>query len=175
MALDTFLVILPPTGGITIPSTASDAWFTPLTGATVLPLTAFAVATNCSVAPGSRQGAGATAFSAVSMTRPIDDASPALFQVSTQHQVLGAVQVYLRQGDAGAGNEPFLAYELQNAAIAELTWSADDADGATETISLVFEAMVIAARMQSSDTAALRAGWDQVQNQTVDTDRLRMP
>jgi type VI secretion system secreted protein Hcp len=181
MPIDSFLVFPqdpanPPISGPTPDPSAATAF----PNATVLSVTGFELEVDNTVEIGSTTtgaGAGKADFGELTVTRPVDQASPLLFEACAAGRRFADVQIHLRQ-PAGTSESTFLAYEFQTVFITKIDWSGSTGDAVpTETLTMEFEALVVAykpAASTASPAPVVQGSWNQVLNNNAFSSTLAL-
>jgi len=118
----------------------------------------------------SGAGAGKVQFQPVTIERPVDRASPLLFQMCASGQHFQQVQLLVAktggQGPAAGQEAAFLVYTLSLVFIQNISWSFTTGGNVMETLNL--EAGSIGVKFLDTSTGAVANGnWDQVSNTAV--------
>jgi type VI secretion system secreted protein Hcp len=172
MAIDIFLVIPPdPSNPVTEapePDPSLIKVFPP--SSIIIPVTSFQLEVSNAVTIGTGStgaGGGKVEFNPLTITKPVDEASPGLFKLCATGGHFAVAQLYLRQSAGGTWNG-FLAYEFKTLAIAKIDWGgATGEPQPTEAVTMEYEALVIQYKVigpTGTTVKVVQQGWDRVMN-----------
>ncbi|HXW79848.1 MAG TPA: type VI secretion system tube protein Hcp [Acidimicrobiales bacterium] len=112
----------------------------------------------------SGAGAGKAKFDPITVTRNIDVASPALFQLCASGTHLKQVDFVVSQSGGSGGQKPFLRFTFSTVFVQNITWNASaGGDAPQETLNLEYGQMEMTF-LNSQTNSAPTAGWSQITN-----------
>lgn len=175
MAIVAFLVIPsqgsgPPSVTPPVPETASTIPYFTATfpGQAVIEINDFEFGVDSPVnvgAPTSGTGAGKAKLAPLVIHKLVDQASPALFSVSTLGEHFTDIHlVFLEQTPTESQQTAFLVYEFQTVFVTDITWSPGDDPTPHEAVTFAYGGLKLVYKRVNSDgtVASANASWDQI-------------
>ena len=117
-------------------------------------------------------GAGKVKFDTLSITKRVDTASPALFQICASGGHFKTATLALRKAGSGGdkAGKPYLQYTFKTVFITKITNSGSGGDDLpTEVVEFAFGALEVSYAKQNKDgtlAAANLGNWNQITNKT---------
>jgi len=129
-----------------------------------------------SVGVGTGLAAGKVSIADFSITKPTDQASPALFKNCCAGKSFKTAVVTVQKATGGTTGETYLQYDFGNVYVTSISWAGSGGAGGGshdtphETVSFTFESMKITYKPQKADGSLGSqqvAGWDQAFNKAI--------